>query len=122
MISSHDLRMTTYALLVLTGCATSSLSPSPFASQSALQSGMASGGQSTIGNLESDQPAPMIFAFHYSAPLTNGYLESSTDLLHWTVREDYWIGTNADGTTYWNLRSNKSNRCEFYRIGGDAIQ
>jgi hypothetical protein len=74
---------------------------------------------SEIGNL---QPAPMIFTFGYSKSLTNCYLESSTDLLHWSVRTDYWIGTNADGTTYWNLRSNKSNSREFYRIGGEAIQ
>jgi len=74
--------------------------------------------QSEIGNL---QPT-MVFAFHYSPPLTNCYLESSTDLLHWTVRDDYWTSTNADGTTYWNLRSDKSNSREFYRIGGESIQ
>jgi hypothetical protein len=74
--------------------------------------------QLAIGNF----PPAMVFALEYSTPLTNCYLESSPDLLHWTVRDDFWIGTNADGTTYWNVRADKSNPREFYRIGGEAIQ
>jgi hypothetical protein len=75
----------------------------------------------SIANRQSPIGNPLFFTFKYSTPLTNCYLESSPDLVHWTVRDDYWISTNADDTTYWSLRGDKSNPCEFYRIGGETI-
>jgi hypothetical protein len=109
----YNLRFTIYALLVLCGCA---------GQQSAIrnrQSAILKSHQ--FSTLIAPPPPPLIFAFRYSTPLTNCYLESSTDLFHWTVRDDYWIGTNADGTTYWNVRADKSCPREFYRVGGEAI-
>jgi hypothetical protein len=75
-----------------------------------------SGIQSAIRNPK------MSFMFAYSPPLTNCFLQSSTDMIHWTTREDFWVTTNAAGTTYWNLRADPSNPREFYRIKGEAVE
>ena len=58
--------------------------------------------------------------FDYARPLTNCFLQSSTDLVHWDDRFDFFIGTNTDGSELWSLRTNPFRPCEFYRVAGDA--
>jgi len=66
----------------------------------------------------------MNFTFAYSVPLTDGYLQSSTDLVHWETRTDYVIQTNlVSGTNrlQWILPRDPARQREFYRAGGQTI-
>jgi hypothetical protein len=54
-------------------------------------------------------------------PLTNGYLLSSTDLVHWSKYNDYWLTTNADHTVEWNIHPDRDKPVEFFRAGGETI-
>jgi hypothetical protein len=58
------------------------------------------------------------FKFTYSQSLTNGFVESSTDLVDWIRRDDYTI--DPDGA--WHLHDDPSQGTQFYRGGGETIQ
>jgi hypothetical protein len=59
----------------------------------------------------------IVFHFIYPRALTNGFIESSTDLVHWETRTDYTVD-NADT---WTLHPDPTKQMEFYRAGGEAI-
>jgi hypothetical protein len=71
---------------------------------------------STIG-----PPPPLtneiVFHFIYPCALTNGFIQSSTDLVHWETRTDYTV----DNASTWTLHPDPTKRMEFYRAGGEAI-
>ncbi|HWD94104.1 MAG TPA: hypothetical protein VG938_17365 [Verrucomicrobiae bacterium] len=54
--------------------------------------------------------------FTYIEPLTNGWLESSTDLTHWEKRNDFTV-TNGQ----WLVKMDPSKPSEFYRAGGEPL-
>jgi hypothetical protein len=70
-------------------------------------------------------PPPVLsgFVLHFIFPcaLTNCYLQSSTDLIHWENRYDFSLETNFDGSIGWHLPLIPSRPCEFYRTGGESI-
>lgn len=70
-------------------------------------------------------PPPVLsgFVLHFIFPraLTNCYLQSSTDLIHWENRYDFSLETNFDGSIGWYLPLSLSKPCEFYRTGGESI-
>jgi hypothetical protein len=79
-----------------------------------------------VTHRDSDQavvisPLPASFGitfplFVYPVPLTNGFLESSTDLVHWEERDDF-IVTNGE----WLVKMDPSKPREFYRVGGEPL-
>lgn len=84
---------------------------------------------SVIGPLASDlslpsaviSPPPLtneiVLHFIYPCALTNGFIESSTDLVHWETRTDYTV----DNANTWTLHPDLSKPMEFYRAGGEVI-
>lgn len=62
-------------------------------------------------------------AFTYSVPLTNCWIELSTDLVHWrnaNENYDYTMSTNSDGS--WSLIPNMNLPYAFYRVFGEQLQ
>jgi len=60
----------------------------------------------------------IVFHFIYPCALTNGFIESSTDLVHWETRTDYTV----DNASTWTLHPNPTKPMEFYRAGGETIE
>jgi hypothetical protein len=63
-------------------------------------------------------PAPgyiLHFVWTNNFPLTNGMVESSTDLVHW---EDDWDAMPTNGVDWW-VPNNKP--CEFFRAKGQPL-
>jgi len=70
-------------------------------------------------------PATNGFSLHFTYPvwpLTNGYLLHSTDLVHWSKCNDYWLTTNSDQSIEWNIHFDPAQPAEFFRAGGESIQ
>jgi hypothetical protein len=64
------------------------------------------------------------FFLHFTYPmwpLTNGYLLHSTDLVHWSKCNDYWLTTNSDQSVEWNIHFDPARPAEFFRAGGETI-
>lgn len=78
---------------------------------------------STLHSLSSEivlpPPAPdIVLHFIYPVlPLTNGYLQSSTDLVHWVYRYDFTNDAKGD----WYLTNHADLPDQFFRAGGDTI-
>ena len=69
-------------------------------------------------------PATNGFFLHFTYPvwpLTNGYLLRSTDLVHWSKCNDYWLTTNSDQSIEWNIHFDPVQPAEFFRAGGETI-
>jgi hypothetical protein len=66
-------------------------------------------------------PAPatneIVFHFVYPCALTNGFIQSSTDLVHWETRTDFIV----DDANTWTLRPDPTKPMEFFRAGGEVI-
>lgn len=63
----------------------------------------------------------VLLHFTYSqCPLTNGYVQSSTDLIQWQTRQDFAVTTNGDGSVDWTL-PNDGQPQEYFRAGGCTI-
>jgi len=64
------------------------------------------------------------FFLHFTYPvwpLTNGYLLHSTDLVHWSKCNDYWLTTNSDQSIEWNIHFDPARPAEFFRAGGETV-
>jgi hypothetical protein len=61
-------------------------------------------------------PVIILPPFIYRVPLTNCWLESSTDLAHWEARNDFTV-TNGQ----WLVKMDPSKPREFYRAGGETV-
>lgn len=76
--------------------------------------------------LPSPKPVGFDLRFIFTQPLTNCYLQSSTDLIHWQNRYDFTVDTNViDGTNVsysWSIQDPIPVRpSEFYRAAGESI-
>jgi hypothetical protein len=60
----------------------------------------------------------IVFHFIYPCALTNGFIQSSTDLVHWETRTDYTI----DETNTWTVHPDPMKQMEFFRAGGETIR
>lgn len=72
-------------------------------------------------------PTEIVLHFEFPCPLTNCYLQSSTNLTEprdWENRYDFTVVTNdVDGTNQfgWSIRLNPERLWEFYRAGGETL-
>lgn len=57
-----------------------------------------------------------VLPMRYTVPLTNCWLESSTDLVHWQRDWNFSVMSNGD----WRVTNAGGNK--FYRVGGEILK
>lgn len=68
------------------------------------------------------QPIIHVAPFTYSIPLTNSFVEMSTNLMNWTRAEEGFDYSGEDVTNGWSLIPWTKNPNTFYRVVGKPMK